>query len=97
VFPFPDYNDMFAWLSVKSLYSGTNWHKAMNWCGTTGTLFLADFNNDGKEDLLCHEQSTGKKWISYNRYPSKGGYDNSKLNFCWLGDTWVLQSKQYCL
>ena len=44
----------------------------MAWCGVTGTLLIADFNNDGKDDLLCHEQSTGKKWISYNRYPSKG-------------------------
>ena len=44
----------------------------MRWCGATGTLYVADFNNDGKDDLLCHEMKSGKKWISYNRYPGKG-------------------------
>ena len=62
------------WCTVTSLFTGTSWHRAMHWCGVTGTLYVADFNNDGNDDLLCHEKSTGKKWIAYNRYPRKGKY-----------------------
>ena len=81
------------WCTVTSLFTGTSWHRAMHWCGVTGTLYVADFNNDGNDDLLCHEKSTGKKWIAYNRYPRKGKY------------IWILtkkkkkkkKKKKYCL
>lgn len=41
---------------------------AMNnsWCnGDSQTLHLGDFNGDGREDLLCHDVTSGNKWIDY--------------------------------
>ncbi|XP_048584416.1 neurogenic locus notch homolog protein 1 isoform X2 [Nematostella vectensis] len=71
-----DINSGHKWISVakpqvKSMFTGTDWEKAMNWCGKSGKLYKADFNGDGEDDLLCHRYSDGYKWISYNRYPTK--------------------------
>jgi FG-GAP-like repeat len=36
------------------------------WCtGPNAQLEIADFNNDKRSDLLCHEKSLGLKWIAY--------------------------------
>jgi hypothetical protein len=38
----------------------------MKWCyGPTAQLLVADFNNDKRADMLCHETSNGYKWIAY--------------------------------
>ncbi len=31
----------------------------------TGQLHVGDFNGDGRTDLLCHDQRSGRKWIDY--------------------------------
>ncbi len=36
------------------------------WCAhATAQLHLADFNGDGRADLLCHDTGNGYKWIAY--------------------------------
>lgn len=36
------------------------------WCyGASARTMLGDFNGDGHADLLCHDVSTGNKWIAY--------------------------------
>ncbi|WP_434418076.1 FG-GAP repeat domain-containing protein [Nannocystis pusilla] len=45
-------------------FSGEPWHSAMGWCTTEGAqLFIADFNGDQRDDMLCHEK-TGDKWVA---------------------------------
>lgn len=36
------------------------------WCShSTGQLHTGDFNGDGRTDLLCHDTTTGHKWLDY--------------------------------
>lgn len=41
------------------------WHGAMNWCFSPGQVFIGDFNNDHRDDMLCHEPTTGQKWTAF--------------------------------
>ncbi|XP_071951912.1 uncharacterized protein [Antedon mediterranea] len=51
------------------VFTVTPWYYSMNWCkGSTETLYVADFNADGRDDILCHTASTGYIKISYARY-----------------------------
>jgi hypothetical protein len=44
---------------------GTDFFRAAGWCNHSGSqLFVADFNADNRDDLLCHD-SAGNKWIDY--------------------------------
>ncbi|XP_032241050.2 uncharacterized protein LOC5515387 [Nematostella vectensis] len=52
---------------VHNLFTGTDWTN-FKWCGMTGEVYSGDFNGDGKDDILCHEPHSGKKWISFNRH-----------------------------
>ena len=45
-------------------HTRVNWEKAMGWCGhKTAQLFIGDFNGDRRSDLLCHDTTSGYKWI----------------------------------
>ena len=47
-------------------FSGTDWEAGLSWCNHgSANLKLADFNGDGRTDMLCHDTSTGHKWIAY--------------------------------
>ena len=38
----------------------------LNWCAhPTGRLSVADFNSDGRADLVCHDTANGYKWLAY--------------------------------
>ncbi len=66
-------------------FGGTNWSAALNWCiGSNAQLFVGDFNNDGRDDMLCHDKSNGNKWIDYaNSSGQFGGTDwSAALNWC---------------
>jgi len=56
-----------AFASCDGVYSGTNWKKlAMGWCSNSGeNLHVADFNGDGRDDMLCHD-GAGRIWIAYS-------------------------------
>jgi hypothetical protein len=56
--------------SVLATLSGgsTDWHAALGWCGhPSGQLYIGDFNRDGRDDMLCHDLSTGHKWVARAR------------------------------
>jgi hypothetical protein len=43
-----------------------DWYRNGNWCGhAAARLFVGDFNGDGRDDLLCHDTGSGKKWIDF--------------------------------
>ncbi|WP_434418080.1 FG-GAP-like repeat-containing protein [Nannocystis pusilla] len=45
-------------------FSGESWHSPMAWCHHAGAqLFIGDFNGDGRDDMLCHDQA-GSKWVA---------------------------------
>jgi hypothetical protein len=47
-------------------FLGTDWQRNAFWCNhESARLHIADFNGDGRDDLLCHDVSTGYKWIDY--------------------------------
>ena len=46
-------------------YSGIGWENEMSWCNHyRTTLYVGDFNGDGKTDILCHD-GNGQMWIAY--------------------------------
>ncbi|WP_181233890.1 FG-GAP repeat domain-containing protein [Enhygromyxa salina] len=46
---------------------GTNWYQNASWCYHAGSqLFVGDFNNSGRSDLLCHDTGNGYKWITFS-------------------------------
>jgi hypothetical protein len=50
----------------RGRFSGTDWVMDGGWCkGSTQELLVGDFNDDGSDDLLCHETETGKLWVDY--------------------------------
>jgi V8-like Glu-specific endopeptidase len=55
------------------------------WCThTTGKLYTGDFDGDGRSDLLCHDSSTGYRWIDFADSSGRfsGGSDT------WSTDNW---------
>ncbi|MET0344273.1 MAG: VCBS repeat-containing protein [Polyangiales bacterium] len=45
-------------------FSGTSWSANLGWCNHAGSqLFVGDFNGDGRDDMLCHDNQ-GRKWVS---------------------------------
>ena len=48
-------------------FSGTSWASAGGWCNQSENrqLLVGDFNGDQRDDLLCHDRSTGEKLVDY--------------------------------
>ncbi|NET67261.1 MAG: trypsin-like serine protease [Moorea sp. SIO1G6] len=45
---------------------GYNWRdKDFPWCGQD--MQMHDMNNDGRDDLVCHNLATGQVWVDYSR------------------------------
>lgn len=62
-----------------------NWFSAMSWCmGSAYEVHVGDFNNDNYTDMLCHNRSSGQKWIALNdqlgRFPGTSRY--WAMNWC---------------
>jgi hypothetical protein len=55
------------WINFSiGLADRTDWEYASGFCGhATGRIFVGDIDGDGADDLLCHDVSTGYKWIDY--------------------------------
>lgn len=58
-------------------FTGTNWNEEMGWCadGANTQLFVADFNGDNRDDILCHGTADGQKWIAFAN--SSGEFDGT--------------------
>jgi hypothetical protein len=66
-------------------FNGTDWEAPLNWCShATGELHIGDFNRDGRDDMLCHDTSTGHKWVARARGNGRfNGTDwEAPLNWC---------------
>jgi len=78
-------NKWIAFATCGGTFTGTNWHKPMGWCNHNGaSVHIADFNGDGRDDMLCHDGS-GRKWISYatvqGNFNGGTGFHQS-MNWC---------------
>lgn len=52
--------------STTGTYAVADWNTTSGFCShTTGRLFGGDFNGDGRRDLLCHDVSSGYKWVDF--------------------------------
>ncbi|WP_411026712.1 FG-GAP repeat domain-containing protein, partial [Salmonella sp. s54395] len=50
--------------AAGNFHDRTGWEEGIEWCSHSGaSLFIADFNGDGKDDMLCHD-SAGHKWVA---------------------------------
>ena len=60
------YDNKNKWISFAQpggSFLGTSWHMANGWCSHGGSsIFIADFNGDLRDDLLCHD-SLGRNWV----------------------------------
>jgi hypothetical protein len=45
-------------------FTGTDWQRNMGWCRTPRQLLVGDYNGDGRQDMLCHNTTSGYKWIA---------------------------------
>jgi hypothetical protein len=58
----------FLWIDYASggTFGGTNWQRDARFCNhEAARLLVGDFNGDGSDDLLCHDHTSGYKWIDY--------------------------------
>ena len=47
-------------------FFGTDFSRDAKWCHNSGKrLFIGDANDDGRDDMLCHDISNGEKWLDY--------------------------------
>lgn len=70
--------------STTGTYAGTDWSTSAAWCNhNTAQLFVGDFNGDGKDDILCHDVSSGYKWVDYASTTGTFGGTDWELNTNW--------------
>ncbi|KAJ8029400.1 hypothetical protein HOLleu_28779 [Holothuria leucospilota] len=50
--------------SAGNFGSKIRWKKALGFCRNPSQLCIGNFNEDLKEDLLCHDHRSGKKWVA---------------------------------
>ena len=49
----------------SGVFTGTTWTADMQWCKQADDqLLIGDFDNDGRDDMLCHQKVTGWKSIA---------------------------------
>ncbi|PIK61579.1 hypothetical protein BSL78_01504 [Apostichopus japonicus] len=61
--------DGYKWIAFadsNGQFTGTSWEQGIGWCWhNNAQLHIGDFNGDGKDDMLCHDTSSGYKWIAF--------------------------------
>ena len=51
---------------MGGVFKGTDWKRNADWCShSTSRLFVGRFNDDDRDDLLCHDVVAGTKSIDY--------------------------------
>ncbi|KAJ8041164.1 hypothetical protein HOLleu_11902 [Holothuria leucospilota] len=62
---------------------GTSWQMSLAWCYHGGSeLHIGDFNGDGRDDMLCHDDA-GYKWIAYARSTGSFSRNNWQTRLGW--------------
>lgn len=47
-------------------FDGSDWSRTVHWCEHTWqSMYVGDFNGDGRDDLLCHGINEGQIWVDY--------------------------------
>lgn len=81
----------FEWVdhaSATGTFEGTNWSRDADWCSdATNRLHVGDFNGDGHDDILCHDLSSGWKWIDYANASGQFQGTNWTREANWCNDT----------
>lgn len=71
------------WVSLADTsgqFGQSSWYGDIHWCGASNNqLFVGKFNADNRDDMLCHNTTTGEKWIRYAT--AAGGFDGQE----WYG------------
>lgn len=80
----------FATNDPENIYGGEIWEKRSNrFCRSLNRqLFVGDFNGDGREDLLCHDLTDGRRFVDHaNSVGTFNGTDTRpEGRFCWGSD-----------
>jgi hypothetical protein len=67
-------------------FGGQDWSASNGFCNSAESrrVYIGDFNNDGRDDLLCHDRSSGDLWVDYAS--SSGQFNginwSSSAGFC---------------
>lgn len=78
----------FQWIDyadINGQFGGNDWWSTQSWCnGGEYRLYVGDVNGDYRDDLVCHNIMTGKKWVDYA--DSAGHFDgtdwSTNVSFC---------------
>jgi hypothetical protein len=83
---FSNNHKLVSFANKDGSFSGTSWYNGTSWCTETVlSTYIADFNADGRDDILCHHLSAnwlmlaqaGGKFKDFNGLPdwwfSEGG------------------------
>ena len=64
-----DVDNGYKWIDYANSsgkFYGTDWQRNARWCyHASAQLLTGDFDGDGDDDLLCHDQSSGYVWVDY--------------------------------
>jgi hypothetical protein len=64
-----DINDGRIWTvysNAQGRFGSSFWSRSMGWCfGSNKQLYVGDFNNNGRDDLLCDDKVGGTKTIAW--------------------------------
>jgi len=65
-----DIDTGYKWIAnaknASNRFTGTDWQANLGWCNhDSGELYIGDYNRDRRDDLLCHDNNNGYKWIAY--------------------------------
>ncbi|WP_437502193.1 FG-GAP-like repeat-containing protein [Sorangium sp. So ce1099] len=80
--------DMFVDLaSVNGTFTGSDWSmSARNFCvASNEKLYIGDFNNDGRDDLLCNQGNGGMR------------IDYASASGTFTGSDWIKSDRNFCL
>ena len=78
----------------EDVFGDADWSKTSNAFCSSGPhrqMYLGDFNGDGRDDLICHDQTDGRRFIDHaNEFGAFNGTDSRPAEqFCWGGDRQV--------
>ena len=70
--------------NASGQFLGTDFQGGGSFCShDQGRLFVGDFNGDNRDDLLCHDVTTGTKWIDYADGAGHFGGTNWSIATTW--------------
>ncbi|MEM9455186.1 MAG: FG-GAP-like repeat-containing protein [Myxococcota bacterium] len=85
-----DASSGFKWIdyAANGQFLGTNWSRDATWCDNNSQrLHIGDFDGDGRDDMLCHDLSSGWKWIDYANASGQFLGTNWSRDANWCRDT----------